>query len=161
MFHRHMMKGMFGMFGGPPIGPGMGRGFGGPMMGCLPPFGAELDLSDDQLEAIHQKRNEFLAKSEPLQAEYKIAERSFFDAITQPTVNKDQVRQLQTKATNLRSQLASLFTEHMLSVSDVLTVEQRKKVRRAVIKGPMHHGGPNSWFRRGPEHHGDPPPPRD
>jgi hypothetical protein len=166
MMHRRGMPEMFGMnFAGPPMGPGAFAIGGGPMIGpvpCFPPFGLELNLSDDQLEAIHKKRNELLAKSEPLKAELKIAESSFFDALSQPNVDKEQVRQLQAKTSNLRSQLAALFTEHMLSVSDVLTLEQRKKVRQSVIKGPMPGGG-SAVFRTGPAMHGDrpPPPPRD
>ncbi|MFX7878738.1 hypothetical protein ABTK13_20950, partial [Acinetobacter baumannii] len=76
------------------FGPGpMFAGGPGPMICGMAPLPPDLNLTDDQLEAMHKQRNEFMAKSEPLHAELKVAESAYFDALTQPTVDKAQVKQ--------------------------------------------------------------------
>lgn len=146
-----------------PGGPGFGGpGFGGPggprmMMrrhsfrgghGGCPMFGA-LDLSDDQYEKLYALKNSFLDKVGPKMLEIKTQSRHLKDVMTQPSVDVKAARNMQDKINNLRSDLANLKLDNRIAMMDVLTAEQRKKIRDFVIKGGrgMHHRGPHPMMK--------------
>ncbi len=141
--------------GGPggPGGPGghrmmMHRGWGGRGGSCGGGHGAwlgALDLTDDQYEKFYALKNSFLDKVGPKVLDIRTSERHLKDLMTQTTVDAKACRNLQDKINGLKGDVANMKLDNRLAMHDVLTDEQRKKIREWVIKGGhgMHHRGPH------------------
>jgi len=117
--------------------------------GC--PWLGALDLSDDQYERIYALKNSFLDKVGPKMLEIRTQERHLKDTMTQPSVDAKAARNMQDKINNLRADVSNIKLDNKLAVLDVLTAEQRKKIRDWMIKGGrgMHHrGGPHKMMEK-------------
>ncbi len=136
--------------GGPPGGGRMmmrrgfgGRGGGSCGGGGCPLLGA-LDLSDDQYEKLYALKNSFMDKVGPKVLEIRTNQRHLKDLMTQTSVDAKAARNMQDRINGLKSDVANMRLDNRLAMHDLLTEEQRKKVRDFVIKGGggMHHRGP-------------------
>ncbi|MBC8000321.1 MAG: Spy/CpxP family protein refolding chaperone [Leptolyngbya sp.] len=137
--------------------PGMRGGWGGPsrggMRGCpaMSHGGGfmgirDLDLSDEQYEKFYSLKNSFMDKVGPKMFEIRTNERHLKDLLTQTSVDTKKAKDLQGKINDLRADISNLKLDHCLAMQDVLSAEQRKKIRERVIRGGGHHGG--SMMRR-------------
>lgn len=111
--------------------------------GC--PWLGALDLSDDQYEKIYALKNSLLDKVGPKMLEIRTQERHLKDVMTQASVDAKAARRMQDTINSLRADVSNIKLDNKLSVLDVLTAEQRKKIRDYMIKGGrgMHHRGPS------------------
>ena len=120
----------WGKGGGKGAGCHMGGGCG--PMGCLT---GENALTDDQYEKIYELRNEMLDTLGPKMAEYSSAKRHLVDALTQETVDTKKAESLQKQISSLKAEITSLKLANKTAMAQVLTGDQRKAIRQAMIKG--------------------------
>jgi Spy/CpxP family protein refolding chaperone len=151
---------MVGVSGGPGtdcpmIGPAPGEAacpiMGGPMMQAMMMrmhggHGPEgifrgLNLSDDQYEKMFALKKSTMAKMGPKMAEMGICEMDLHDMMLQPEADKSKVMDQQARINSLRSEMANVKVESELSMLAILTPEQRKELRRGLLRamaGGMH-----------------------
>jgi len=116
-------------------GPGVrgpGR-FGGGFGFGVPP--GALDLTADQRTKVRDIVQSAGTKSAPLAGELRTAEASLRTALFAETRSDADVREAATKVIELRQQMADIRISTSASIADVLTPEQREKVR-SVRGGP-------------------------
>lgn len=130
-------------------GPGMPGAGGGPGPGRCPmdsgcgPFGAlsgENALTDEQFEKLYEIKSQYLDKAGQKMVELHNSERHMKDLLTQVSVDKQKVKELQGKINEQRAALANLRLEKKLASLDVLTEAQRKEMRSKLVKGECPPG---------------------
>jgi len=126
-----------------PLPPRPG-GFSGrgpcPMSSPGVPFASlegEHALTDEQYEKLFALKNQFLDKVGPKLAEAMASERDLRDLMTRPQPDRAKIKELQTRINGQKAELANARLDYRLASLDVLTEEQRKEMRRQVIKGGM------------------------
>ncbi len=128
----------FRMRGGPMM---MGRGGmrgGCPMMGggCF----AGLDLTDEQLEKMHDLKNQFLDKVGPKMVELGSLKRHLMDVMAGTSSDAKKAHDLQNKINAAKADLANMKLDNDLAKLDVLTETQRKELHTRMLKGGMRGG---------------------
>lgn len=108
---------------------------GGPGKGPFAFLQGDLALSDAQYEKLFALRNGFLDKAGPVLAQMKANERDMLDLVTQSQLDKAKVKALQNKISDQKAQLANLRIDHRMDTLEVLTSDQRKELRRYIVKG--------------------------
>lgn len=116
-----------------PSGPG-GPG-GCPAMRGL--FSGEHALTDDQYEKLYSLKNSMLDKVGPKMVELHSLERQLKDAITRADMDSKKAGELKGKITSLKSDLASIKIDSQIAFMEILTADQRKDMRQAMVKGPL------------------------
>ncbi len=128
-----MRRGMMGM-GGCPMGGG----------GCF----AGLDLTDEQLEKMHDLKNQFLDKVGPKFVELASLKRHLMDVMAGTTTDAKKAHDLQNKINAAKADLANMKLDNDLAKLDVLTETQRKEIHTRMLKGGMRGG-----FHKRVRHH--------
>jgi Spy/CpxP family protein refolding chaperone len=135
------------MPGGPgAVGRGMGRA-GSPLAALQ----GELALTDEQYEKLFSIKKQFLNDAGPKMLALKSSERDLRDLLSQPSLDKQKVKDLQSRVNDQKAELANLKLDKKLSGLDVLTNEQRKEIRLQMLKGCMgaKEGGARKHHHRG------------
>jgi Spy/CpxP family protein refolding chaperone len=118
--------------GGAPMNPPPG---GGPSMGPPPPFWLDervvqaLGLTDKQIAALDDAADAMDQRAEANRAALKSAHRELDRALGAATIDQAKVRQLGSKVADLEAARVNLMVEHRLQISQILTPEQRNKLR--------------------------------
>lgn len=132
--------------GGPPHGgpggPGGHWGHGGRGHG---PFGAlqgALALTDDQYERLYAIKNDASDAMAPKKMALHQAFRGLMDSIGQGDQDSAKISRYQSQVASLKSDLSTAETNKLVKMSAVLTADQRKALRMAMIKASLsrHHG---------------------
>ncbi len=118
---------------GGPGGPGGGGGC--PAMRGL--FSGEHALTDDQYEKLYSLKNSMLDKVGPKMVELHSLERQLKDAITRADIDSKKAADLKGKITSLKSDLSSIKIDNQIAFMEILTADQRKDMRQAMVKGPL------------------------
>jgi len=133
--------------GGPPHGgeggPGGhwghegGRGHG--------PFGAlqgSLAMTDDQYEKLYAIKNDASDAMAPKKQALHQAFRGLMESLGQADQDGAKISRYQSQIASLKSDLSTAETGKLVRMSQVLTADQRKALRMAMIKACMshHHG---------------------
>ena len=125
--------------GPPPFPPPILPPPGGPPMG-LPLAG--LDLTDAQVESIHNRRAEFAEKIDPLMSQLHSKRRKTFELLLQSNVDAGAVHSLQSEISELQAKVDSLMTDQVLATSASLTTEQKTKMRLSMMRKEVSHPMP-------------------
>ncbi len=96
-----------------------------------------LNLTDEQLEKIHDMKNKLADTLGPKRLELQSAQRQLKDMITKPTLDRKAITQTQDKINGLRADIANLSLAFKMDVSEQLTDDQKKQIRRRALS-PKH-----------------------
>ncbi len=132
-----------GMMMGPGMGYGMGPGMMGYMMGSMHGYamgtgmglGAVLELSDEQREQIRKIHQELRQRHWDVMGEIMDKQNEIGDLYAQETPDPGQVGQAYSELTDLGRQMIEAEVRARNRVREVLTEEQRQRLRR------WHSGG--------------------
>ncbi len=130
--------------GGPPGMPG-----GPPGMGLMLPL-HEVDLTDDQVDKLVHLKNSLMDKVGPKMGKIHSLERELRNALCQSTVNAADVAAISSQISAEKQTLDGLFTENAISQAQVLTPEQRQKIKSEMNRREL--GPPHSHHHES-EHH--------
>lgn len=128
---------------------GGGRVGGGPMMGG---FGRNLGLTDDQRTKVREIVGGSRAKVGPIAGELRLAQDNLRRELFADVKDDAQVKALTAKVTELRTQMADIRISTSASIAELLTPEQREKMRAAGFGPGAERGGPGRRPGRGPGH---------
>lgn len=101
----------------------------------------ELDLSDEQFEAMHKFRAAHFQEKKTLIKEIRKFKRAFLESIDQNTIDSIQIDRYVQKIGLLEEKKERQFVEHLKQLKTVCTPEQQQKLSKVFLKG-MHspHG---------------------
>ena len=141
------------------FGPGWGRGHGGgPCYGGEIKALSELNLTAEQTAKTNALREAHLKDIKPLQ-DKMFSKRGDLKLLwLQTNPDKDKIMAVQKEIRKLRDQMQDKMTSYRLDVLNVLTPEQREKLKSLKMRygfGPGMGGG-RGWHD-GPGHHGGGP----
>lgn len=153
--------GGWSMFG---RGPGRGKGRfmgGGPGRHWLEDTSMLLqgiELSDEQLEKMADLRHRGFSKMGHARVDMMELRQQLLRELGKETLDKSQINALKAKIKEHKSQITDLMIDQMTEFAEILTPEQRKKIRLRKIRhfmgaGEEHEHG--HWAA----HEGPPPPP--
>jgi Spy/CpxP family protein refolding chaperone len=135
---------------GGPGGPGRrgGRFGGGPGMIGL---GRNLDLTADQRTKVQELMRGSRDQAGPIVDQLRVAQNNLRRELFADTTDEVKVKEFTAKVTELRSRMADIRISASASIAEVLTPEQREKMRVGVGRGPgAQRGGPGRGRGRGP-----------
>jgi Spy/CpxP family protein refolding chaperone len=135
---------------GPRGGDPNGRarlGGGGPMMGG---FDRNLDLTDDQRANVREILGGSRVKVGPIAGELRLAQDNLRRELFADVKDDAKVKALTAKVTELRTQMADIRISTSASIAELLTPEQREKMRAAGFGPGAERGGPGRRPGRGP-----------
>lgn len=107
-----------------------------------------LNLSDSQLESIHQLKNKLADDLGPKKLELGKQKRTLKDLLTAKSIDKGSVRSTQDKINALRADISNSMLAFKIDFQEQLTSEQREQVRHRALSGRGHKG-----IKRGKFHH--------
>ena len=113
-----------------------------------------LKLTDSQMEQIVEVKMRSEKEIVPLHVELKQLRYELGKTLTESEVNREKALSLNSKISQLMSDLSSKKIEEMIAISAVLNEEQKGKLRHKLLKHEMAGPGPGFGFGFGP-----PPPP--
>ncbi|MBN1556644.1 MAG: hypothetical protein JW951_00700 [Lentisphaerae bacterium] len=168
-------QGMAGSPGGPMRGAhGAGleqrgpEGPGGPERGAEavlrrlirdPEFAAEAGLTGKQIETLREQVFNQREREIELRAQLEKTALEQARLLTEPTIDRGAVMQAVEETGKIRTELAKLKMEHLLTVKETLSEEQIEKIKRLAREhlrargGRMHPGARREGARRGERHH--------
>ncbi len=168
------MGGMGGMSGEGRMGaPGIGMGGEEAALGRLltnPKVAETLGLSGEQVKSLQEKMDGVRKEIDALRADLEKASMEQARLLTTQTVDEAAVMAAVEKAGEIRTKIAKLMVQQLLTVKKTLTPEQIEKARAMIREriGAREQGegaGPGQWRRprdrggRGPEEGRRPEPP--
>jgi Spy/CpxP family protein refolding chaperone len=134
---------MFGM-GGCGSGPGFGRFMGRHGRGQAEGGGRGgrfwasalqgLDLNDLQVEQIAELKGKSFSKFGHGKIDMFELHKELFKELSQSSIDRKKVSALSQKIKEQKSQMTDLMIENMLAFAEILTPEQRKKMRTNRIR---------------------------
>lgn len=107
-----------------------------------------LNLSEAQLESIHQLKNKLADDLGPKKLELSKQKRALKDLLTSKTIDKGSIQSTQDKINTLRADISNSMLAFKIDFQEQLTPEQREKVRTRALSGGGHRG-----MKRGKFHH--------
>ena len=119
------------------------------------PLEGALAITDDQAEKLHKLHSDYLDDIGPKDLELHKLQRHMKDALMNPDLDSSKVKSMGDQIASLKADLSKMKTDHILACANVLTADQRKAVRMAVIRHHFHHhmgGGPVHHFGPGGPH---------
>ena len=141
------------------FGPGGGRGHGeGACYGGEVAALSKLDLTAEQTAKVNALREAHLKDIKPLRDKMFIKRGDLKLLWLQTNPDKDRIMAAQKEIRTLRDQMQDKMTAYRLEVLNVLTPEQKEKLKSLKMKrgfGPGMGGG-RGW-QGGPGHHGGGP----
>ncbi len=144
--------------GGPGFGPGgLGPGGFGPFMhrfggGCGRggSFLKDLDLTEEQLEKIAELKVQGMSHFAQVKSSMGSLMSQMMRELSQDQIDKAKVRAVAKQIQECKSKAGDEFLERVITFAEVLTPEQRKRVRMKAIKRFLgvdsdehHHGEQN------------------
>jgi Spy/CpxP family protein refolding chaperone len=120
--------GPFG-FGQPPWAHRMHR-----MRGGFGAILADLDLTDEQLEKVAELKMEGLSKFAQFKSTVVGLVQQIGKELTKDQVDKAKVKEIAQQIKAHKSELGDTILDRVLTFTEVLTVEQRRKLRLKLIK---------------------------
>jgi Spy/CpxP family protein refolding chaperone len=142
----------------PPHGPHAHGGHGGPpnpVMGMAGPALRALDLSDDQVEAIHGiMRGAMEGELEPLLQAVGEARHALELTIWNPAASEQDLTDASQALMEQAQQLDVVRHRLALQVLELLTEEQREALQERLAEAPSRPGPPGGHGRRGGHGHG-------
>jgi Spy/CpxP family protein refolding chaperone len=151
--------GRFGKhFGIPPFGFGHHGGRGG-----CGGFGHEgmlqdLDLTDDQVERIAELKAEGMGEGMQLMAQGSQFFKQLMHELANENIDRDKVKEAHKKLQEHKTKMGDAMLERALTFAEMLTAEQRKKLKRSAMRrflgldgdqGRHEPGGPGFGFGPG------------
>jgi Spy/CpxP family protein refolding chaperone len=126
---RGMMGGHGMMHGGGMMmgGPGM-MGHMGSMGGMAPYTAVMLGLSDEQMEKVHQIRDDRMGDYWNLMRQMHGSMRGFMSAWSQPDPEPSEVGAMYARVSEVKRKMVELQAEMRRAVRDVLTADQRERL---------------------------------
>lgn len=131
------------MFGKGGWGPGRREKFkmtGHGPMHHMPWFGAMrhllggIDLSDQQVEKIAEMQRGSFAKMAHTKIDMMETMQQLFAEMAKPEIDRAKATQLKDKIKELRAAMSDLMFENMITFAEVLSPEQRRKIRMKKIR---------------------------
>jgi Spy/CpxP family protein refolding chaperone len=127
--HMHGPGAGFGPFGTP--GP-FGKMFGGK---CGPGhLLSELNLTDEQLLRIAELKGKTFSKIARSKLDLMELKKEAFKELLQPQADKNKIKEIANQLKAKKSECIDLLSENMLAFSDLLTAEQKSKLRLSLVK---------------------------
>jgi Spy/CpxP family protein refolding chaperone len=123
-----------------------GRGHGsGPYDCCEPAVLSQLNLNVDQTTKINAFRDAFLKDSKPLQ-DYMLSKRGDLKMLwLQQNPDQEKILALQNEIRALKDQLQEKRDVYRLNVYNVLTPEQKEKLKSYGPSRGFRHGMRGNW----------------
>lgn len=138
-----------------PVGPG-----GPAVKACPPGFGGHrggfmktLNLSDEQIEKLHNIRVKSKTGMAVKRAELSVLTTQLREALSAENVDKQAAFSIQSKINALRADLSNARLASMIEKSEVFTAEQRKEIRHRMLQTEGAFGGRGGHGRGGFRHH--------
>jgi len=134
--------------GGPPGGPGGPRGHfmkmhQGPLSGANA-------LTDDQFEKLYALRNTYMNAIGPKMPELGRLGRDLKEALLASDIDTNKVNGITSRMSALKGDIAAAKTARLVASAQVLTADQRKALRTAMV----HHSAMSGLPGMGGGHHG-------
>ncbi len=137
MFKMDGCKQDSGVFGfGPPWARGMHKGHGehnGPLA-----LLREIDLTDEQLEKLAELKMEGVGKFAQGKSYMIGIFQQLSKELAKEQIDKAKIKDIAKQAQAKKSEFFDSMVERVLAFADVLSYEQRKKLRLAAIKKFLH-----------------------
>jgi Spy/CpxP family protein refolding chaperone len=130
---------MFGNCGCEPPWRGRGRFLEGALR-HLPWFGGPrswlegIELSDEQIDKIADLKHESFARMAHGRVDKMELMGAIFKELGKPTINRERVAELKGKVKEHKAAMTDLMIDNMLAFAEILTPEQRKKIRIKKIR---------------------------
>lgn len=121
-----------------------------------------MSLSDEQLEKMGALRNKFLDSTSAQRTELESAMRQLKDVFTKSEIDRQKALEIQSRINTLKSDLANARLNFKLESLNVLTAEQREKIRHRMLLseafgGRGFAGAHHGKFRHARPMHGPKP----
>ncbi|MBX9686849.1 MAG: Spy/CpxP family protein refolding chaperone [Candidatus Obscuribacterales bacterium] len=145
------------MFGagdsGPDGGPRFGAFFGAPGGFAGRHFLEGLELSDEQLEQIIDLKQKSFSKMAHARVDKMDLMQQIMRELGKPTIDRKKIAELKEKLKNQKALMIDSMIENMTEFAEILTAEQRKKVRlkkirhflQGIDKDPEGHEPGAAW----------------
>ncbi|MCX5908740.1 MAG: Spy/CpxP family protein refolding chaperone, partial [Deltaproteobacteria bacterium] len=121
-------------------GPEGGTGYGSAPYGAVVLADPTLDLTTEQAAQLRALDEKYLGEIKPLKEQLYGKGGELRSAWLQTTLDRNKINNLQKDVTNLRGQMQEKITAHRLDVLNVLTPEQRARVRNDGARHGHGHG---------------------
>jgi Spy/CpxP family protein refolding chaperone len=110
-------------------------------------WGEHMELTDEQMDKLHDLKNQYLDAIGPKYLAVASAERKLKDVLLAKEVDSQQAKTLQTEINNLKTEINNIKLDHKLSAMNTLTAKQRLELRHGSCGGgkwghgehTMHH----------------------
>lgn len=102
---------------------------------------SEMGLSDEQLEKIHGLKSSFQDSSGKKMLELKTLHRQLKDLLLKDKVDRTKANEIQSKINAIKSDLSSARLSMRLDTYDVLTADQKQKLRHKALQREAFGGG--------------------
>ncbi len=123
--------------GGPGCGGPGGGGWGGPFRRFRRVMFRGVEFSDDQLERMSEKRGDLFSAVMHGKADAFDIARKIWAELGKDNVDKDVARSLHKQLQERLLKLGDTVFEHVLSMSDILSHQQRKQVHRNILRAKL------------------------
>lgn len=110
-------------------------------IGAGPNPGAEMNLTDDQLEKIAKIKNAFADTAGSKKLQVQSLNRELRSLMTQEKIDRSAVLDLQKKINDLNAELATSKVSMRLDALNVLSTEQRQKIHHKALQKLVFGGG--------------------
>lgn len=159
---------MFGFFAGRGFSWRLMKLFGGGR------FLKEIELSDEQLEKVAELKEESFGKFAHARIDGMQLHQKLFKELGKENIDKEKVKALAKEIKEQKSAVTDLMVDNMLAFAEILTPDQRKKIKMKGLRhllggegrGHCHseqeehgHGQPCSHSHGSEEDENLPPPP--
>lgn len=112
-----------------------------------------LNLSDEQLEKLHNIRVKSKTANASKRAELSVLRTQLREALSAENVDKQAAFSIQSKINALSADLSNARLASMIEKSEVFTAEQRKEIRHRMLQKEGSFGGHGGHGRGGFRHH--------
>ena|ERR1700722_5728852 len=99
----------------------------------------KLNLNDEQREQLVTLKSAYAVKTAKEKAELQADKKQMMLLMTQPTIDKQAVLSLNDKIKSLKSDLSDARVNHMMNAMNVMTAQQREKVRHHMLAHSISH----------------------
>lgn len=121
-----------------------------------------IDLSDEQIEKIADLKHESFAKMAHARVDKMEMMHTIIKELAKPKIDRALIEELKGKIKETKTSMVDLMVDNMVAFAEILTPEQRKKIRIKRIRDFLmpdedEHGCEHPHDH--PHHHHEPPPP--
>ena len=109
-----------------------GRHF--PWLGVGRAMLADIDLSDEQMEQISELKQTSFAKMAHGRVDKMDLMQALFRELGKPEIDKNKIAELKEKIKAHKASMSEMMVDSMLSFAEILSAEQRKKIRMRRIR---------------------------